>query len=607
MTNSLNHSINLLVKQYSSLFTLPTLKRIMLYTLTLTMLDSVIVCLVLELSISSLLLGIGIAIIFFLIILFTDLFVSKTFMKSDAVFNFRRCLALSFFSNLVWSILILIGSLLIAFFNSEIVWIKLFLLGFCAALISRLIVFLTVSMKNYLFTSISAFFQPLICLFFTFLIWQTLMPLNLLQAILFIGVAIPIIFAAAFSFIFAVDKVGKGSPLSFSAFSLFKAFMANWTEDLNEPLERIFEQLGEEREIEVNILAFKGKDGYKAALVVPSFHPGPFKNVGSSPIPFFIQKAVSEKLKCPVAVAHGLFGHELDLASQRQNERVLDAILNSFPPKSFAFEASPMIRVSEENASVTCQIFGDCALLTLTLAPKTTEDFPKEIGKHISKSASKLGISNFIVVNAHNSINSLEQSEEEFELLKVAASRSLEETLRNKLKPLKVGAAKLNPAEYGIYEGMGPGGIVALAIEVNGQKCVYVVFDGNNMISGLREKILKGLKDFEIADGEVMTSDTHVVNGVVLNKRGYHPVGEVMDYKKIIRMVRDVVSKAFKGMESVSVGWQTVKVPSVKVIGERQIEVMGIIAHKATKRAKKTALTIFPITGLVLIGLLMAI
>jgi len=127
------------------------------------------------------------------------------------------------------------------------------------------------------------------------------------------------------------------------------------------------------------------------------------------------------------------------------------------------------------------------------------------------------------------------------------------------------------------------------------------------MISGLREKILNGLKDFEITDGEVMTSDTHVVNGVVLNKRGYHPVGEVMDHEKIIRMVKKVVSKAFKEMEPVSAGWQTVKVPSVKVIGERQIEVMGIVAHKAAGRAKKAALTIFPITGLVLIGLLMAI
>ena len=427
------------------------------------------------------------------------------------------------------------------------------------------------------------------------------MPLNLLQTILFIGVAIPIIFAATFLFIFAVDMVGKSSPLRFSAFSLFKAFMANWTEDLNEPLERIFEQLGEEREVEVNILAFKGKDGYKAALVVPSFHPGPFKNVGSSPIPFFIQKAVSEKLKCPVAVAHGLFGHELDLTSQRQNEKVLDAILNSLPPKSFSSEASPMIRVSEENASATCQIFGDCALLTLTLAPKTTEDFPKEIGEHISKSASKLGLSNFIVVNAHNSINSLEQSEEEFKLLKVAASRSLEEALKNKPKPLKVGATKLNPMEYGIYEGMGPGGIVALAIEVNGQKCVYVVFDGNNMISGLRERIIEELKVMGIDDGEVMTTDTHVVGARMSTERGYHPVGEVMDWNIILKYVKEAVKKAESSLSPAKVLWRIEEIRGVKVFGSEQIKRLCILCVELTERAKKTFLAAIPTTMFLLI------
>ena len=604
MTGSLDRSINMLVKQYSSLFTLPTMKKIMLYLLTLTLIDAIFSCLALKLSISSLILGIGTAAGFFSIILLTDLFVSKTSMKNDVVFNFRRCSALSLFSNLVWSIFIIIGSLLTFSFNSETIWIKFFLLGFCAAIISRLIVFLTISMKNNIFSSFSAVFQPLVCFSLFLLILQMFTPLNLFSVILFLGVAIPIIFAAAFLFVFLVDIVGKDSPLHFSSFSLFKAFMANWTEDLNEPLERIFEQLGEERDVEVDVLVFKGRNAYKAALVVPSFHPGPFKNVGSSPIPYLIQRAVSEKLKCPVAVPHGLFGHELDLASQMQNERVLDAILSSLSPKSFFSEASPMVRVSKENASATCQVFGNCALLTLTLAPKTTEDFPKEIGEHISEYASKLGLQNFIVINAHNSIDSLEQSEEEFKLLKSVASQSLEEALKNEPKQLRVGAAKLNPVEYGIQEGMGPGGIVALTFEVNGKKYAYAVFDGNNMISGLREKILDKLRDFGIAEGEVMTSDTHVVNGVVLNKRGYHPIGEVMNHEKVIEMVMEVVSKALERMEPASVGWQTIKVPAVKVIGERQIEIMGDIAHKAATRAKKAALTIFPIIGLILISLL---
>jgi len=607
MTATLNHSIDMLVKQYSSLFTLPTLRAILFYTLTLVMLGSVISCLTFEFSVSSFIAGVGAAALSFLIIVLVDLLISKTLMKDDLIFNFRRCLALSLFSNLTWFLLILLGCILAVAFNSEIVWIKLVLLGFCASLILRLIVFFTTSTRNYITACASAFLQPLVCLFLIFLIWQILGKPISTFIFMFLAAAIPIVLIAAFSFVLAIDIVGKKSPLRVSAFSLFRAFMANWTEDVNEPLEEIFEFLGDNREVQVNLLAFKGKSGYKAVLAVPCFHPGPFKNVGSSPIPYLIQKTISEKLNCVVAVPHGLFGHELDLASQKQNKKVLDAILNSLSFEFQSPEVSPMIRVSEENASATCQIFKECALFTLTLAPKTTEDFPKEIEDYIASLASKHGLSNFIVVNAHNSIDSLDQSEEEFKLLEAAASQSLKKALKSKFKPLKVGAAKLNPKEYGISEGMGPGGIVAMTLDVDGEIYAYVIFDGNNMISGLREKILEGLKDLKIAEGEVMTSDTHIVNAIVLGGRGYHPIGEVMDHEKLVKMVKDVVSEAIKDMEPVAIGWRTISVSNVKVIGERQIEIMGEIAYKAMKRAKKAAVTIFPIIGMALVGLLLAI
>ncbi len=608
MSSKLDRSINMLVKQYSSLFTLPTLRTILLYMFTLVMFSSIISCLTLKFSMSSLPVGIGAAILFFSIIVLVDFLVSKTFMKNDVVFNFRRCSALSLSSNLVWAFFIFIGCMLTFSFNSEIMWIKLVLLGFCASLILRLIVFFTVSMKNYFTSSMSAFLQPSICLFLIFLLtWQiTGKPVDM-TILKLLSAIIPIAFLAAFSFVLAVDIVGKKSPLKLSSFSLFKAFMANWTENVNGPLEKIFEFLGEDREVQVNLLAFKGKSGYKAVLAVPCFHPGPFRNVGSSPIPYLIQKVISEELGCVVAVPHGLFGHELDLTSQRQNRKVLNAILNSLSFEFSTSKASPMIRVNEENASATCQIFKECALFTLTLAPKTTEDFPKEVEDHIASIASKHGLSNFIVINAHNSIDSLEQSEEEFQLLRLAASKSLEKALKSKFKPLKVGAAKLNPKEYGVSEGMGPGGIAALTLDVGGKIYAYVVFDGNNMISGLREKILEGLKDLGIAEGEVMTSDTHVVNAVVLGGRGYHPVGEVMEHGKVVEMVKSVVSEALKDMEPVSVGWRTVKVENVRVIGEKQIEIMGEIAYKAAKRAKKAAATIFPAIGIILVGLLLII
>ena len=383
--------------------------------------------------------------------------------------------------------------------------------------------------------------------------------------------------------------------------------MANWTEDLNAPLETIFERLGEECEVQVNLVAFKGKNGYKAVLAVPMFHPGPFKNVGSSLMPHLIQKTIEEKLNCVAAVPHGLFGHELDLASQRQNRKILNAIVNALSFKGFVSRASPIVRVTKGNASVICQRFGNNLLTALTLAPKTTEDFPQEIGEHIYESASKHGFSNVVVINAHNSINDSEQSEREIELLKFAASESLARVKKFPLKFLKMGAAKAVPSEYGVKEGMGPGGITTFIFDIGGQLFAYIIFDGNNMISGFREKILESLKKEGIVEGEVLTSDTHIVNAVVLNKRGYHPVGEVMDHDTIVKYVKNVVLEAMQNMEPVETAFRTVKVPQVKVIGEEQIRAMSLIAHKAAKTAKKAAMLIFPVLGLIFTGLLITI
>ena len=607
MKSSLDESINMLVKQYSSLFTLPTLSKIILYMFILCFIGSITSALSVSPSISGISLGTAFAAFFALLVILLDFIISKTAMRNDAIFNFRRCLALSLFSNLVWVTLMLIGAFLAVLFQSTVLWSKLLILGFCAALILRLIVFLTVSMNSYVKIFLSAVIQPSVCVALIFLVSQlfdgafAFFPFNFLVA------ALPLSFLSVFLFVYSVDRVGKKSVLGVSTFSLFKAFMANWTENLNAPLETIFEELGEEREVQVDLLAFKNKSGYKALFVVPMFHPGPFKNVGSSLIPHLIQKSIEEKLECVVAVPHGLFGHELDLTSQRQNRKVLDAILNSLSFKNFVSKASPIVRVTKENASAISQRFGNYLLTALTLAPKTTEDFPKEIGDHIYESALKHGFSDVIVINAHNSIDSVEQSERDIELLKFAASESITEAKKAGLKPLQVGAARTVPAEYGVKEGMGPGGITAIVLDVGGQLFAYIVFDGNNMVSGLREKILESLKELGIVDGEVLTSDTHVVNGVILNRRGYHPVGEAMDDEVIIRYVKNVVLEAMRNMEKVKIALRRVKISQVKVIGEEQIKAMSLIAHEAAKTAKKAAMSIFSVLGLIFIGLLVAL
>jgi putative membrane protein len=55
--------------------------------------------------------------------------------------------------------------------------------------------------------------------------------------------------------------------------------------------------------------------------------------------------------------------------------------------------------------------------------------------------------------------------------------------------------ATIVPNEFTVHDGMGSGGISVIVVEVDDQKVAYVTIDGNNMVSGLREKILASLKE----------------------------------------------------------------------------------------------------------------
>ena len=93
-----------------------------------------------------------------------------------------------------------------------------------------------------------------------------------------------------------------------------------------------------------------------------------------------------------VCVPLGILGHELDLASQAQNYKIVAQVIASakFEPQSAL--ASPFVQVKEGDATASCQIFGDTAFLSFTLAPKTTEDLPQELGRIVAEEAKKLGL-----------------------------------------------------------------------------------------------------------------------------------------------------------------------------------------------------------------------
>jgi len=593
------------VGRYSSLFTLPSHKDITLLLCIECAVTGVAATLPYDISFLGLAYGLTLGMVLFLTTLLGNYLAARVLLGQDLILDLRRCLFLSLASNLILLVFASTASVTSVSLNNPDLWSKTVSLGVFASLALRFLVFYAVSLASSARTFLSAVLQPAL-----FLSSLLIIPLSFrglgIQLFLYLVLAVCASFAAVQLFIATVNRVGLQS-LGVPSIGMFKAFLANWTEDLENPLEEVLESLSEERAVKVSMIGFKAGGRMKATIVVPGVHPGPFKNVGSSPIPNLIQKLLEEKLSCVVAVPHGISGHELDLSSQRQNGKVLNRILEASEFKAFHPYATPFLSLRRDNATVGCQVFGDCALLTLTLAPQTMEDLPAELDDTIIQEAKRKGLDWAIAIDAHNSLQGSFDSERAVADMKEAAVSALKKAVTLKQSSFEVGAAKTVLKEFGVREGMGPGGVSVLITSVRNQKTAFVIIDGNNMVSGLREKILSSLEELGIENGEIMTTDTHTVNAAVMADRGYHPVGEAVDQDQLIRHIKAAAAEALGNLEPAEASWCVEEVPAVKIIGERQIDRLSLMIDEAARKAKKVSTIIFPVTAILLTALIVFI
>lgn len=602
---SMNESMDSATKHYSSLFFLPSLR--------ITLAAMAAAC-VLVLGVSSsfvlasaegVVYGFALGVAVFALTLLCDYLVTNVILGNDPIFVMRRTSAASLISWVLWLTLIVPG-IFVGLSVGLWLWVNLSLLGFAAVLTLRSVAFFSVSAAGTTRAASAALFQPLVCIIPFLLYWASFLQVNLFDILLFLVVASFLSLASANLLVSLIDRLGV-KAYGVPSMSLFRAFMLDWTLGLNAPLERYFERLGEDKDVEAFLLRFEATKT-KAAVVVPMVHPGPFKNLGSSLLPSLMKGEFEKAFGSEACVPLGILGHELDLSSQEQNQKVIDAVLTSAKQATLTDKAKPFIKVAEGNITVCCQIFGDVALLSFSLAPKTTEDLPQELGRFVRDEARRLGLRDAIVINAHNSITDVTVMEKSLQTLENVASRCLSKAVVSKERSFQIGAATVYPKELGLKDGMGAGGITAIAAQVGAQKACYVVFDGNNMVSGLREEILSALTALGFDDSEVFTTDTHAVNALVLSRsgrsRGYHPVGEAMNHDLLLDYVKEVATTALGRLESCRSGSLSVKVPKVRVIGEARIEGFSTLIHQALERAKRVVVPIFGVEGILLILLL---
>jgi putative membrane protein len=426
-----------------------------------------------------------------------------------------------------------------------------------------------------------------------------------------LGILCVLYAVAVYVFLVVVDRPWKQS-LGVSVLDFFRGFVGHVAEGSRE-LEDFFEQMGEKAVVPVTVLSFRriadeksdSTDGEttttdggvtdsattaigeeKAQFVLPMVHPGPMGEIGGGNLPVRIAESVDGLAFPPHATA----GHDFNLVTEREVERLVDAAERAADAVEYDRTASETVHEQTGDASMLGQRFGDGALLVNTFSPTFADDIEYGVGLAAATEARTSDLDEILLVDAHNCNNGLEGpdlghvtpgSQRSFDM--IDAARSTGHTLSDATSgPLQVGVA-WDRTRWEPADGIGPLGVRVAVTEVETDAAVqttaYVLIDGNNMEPGLRDRIVDTLRSGEgatVDQVEVMTTDTHIVNTVEADNQ----VGAALDQDELLALVQRLVEDALADREPVAAGLAC-EHTEVTVFGNDRTETLASHANAA--------------------------
>lgn len=392
-----------------------------------------------------------------------------------------------------------------------------------------------------------------------------------------LGVLCVLYAAAVYIFLVAIDRPWRRS-MGVSMLDFLRGFIGHVAENSDE-LEDFFEQMGEGAVVPVTVLAFRNPDSgvEKARFVLPMIHPGPMGEIGGGNLP----RRVAQTAEGVAFPPHATAGHDFNLVTEREVERLIDAADRAHRRIDYSTDATESVRLHSGDTTMLGQCFGGDGLLVNTFSPDFADDVEYGVGLAATNEARAHGLEDVLLVDAHNCNNGLAGpdlghvtpgSARSFDMIQAAGLTG------ESLAAAPTGALSLGVAWAETYwepiEGIGPLGIRAAVIEVHGQETAYVLVDGNNMEPWLRDRTIDALAEAGLDAAEVMTTDTHVVNTVEADNQ----VGDAIDHSEFVEAVLDIVDDARDDTEPVEAGMATERA-EVTVFGNDRTESLASHAN----------------------------
>jgi putative membrane protein len=482
----------------------------------------------------------------------------------------------SAFGNLLWSATLLTGIVLDFLFSKYPNSAGYFLEGMLLVVSFRIAIFTSVFGSGIPRAIVVSFIQPIIfsmILLTPFEFYSNLVENRIILAFGSFFIVLAIIWSVL------ADRAGR--PFVKSTFNLLQAFLAAWTEQKAEKMEAITESKAKKNAIVTHILKFRSRNSNdEFSVILPGIHPGPFGPIGGSDLPYVLYKFFSRK----AIVLHGASDHSLNIPSKQELQKYLRSLATtSCTVEKNLYTCTVPIQMKIDGCTTTGIGFGSIGIIILSMAPRGMEDVPKDISIELEVYASKLGLSQILVIDSHNGMGSSLGKKEQQNLLR-CARECLEKIKNSEQYPFSAAYASSEYDQYSDYfqknnnnnnktklnEDLGQAGLAMLVIEVTNTKYALGWADSNNMENGVRDAILSYVNACGVNMIEICTSDTHSTSGK-RTRHGYYPLGSITDRNEIAKTFVKLAEKSAERIKESCFELLSIE-SNIKLMGKNQFD-----------------------------------
>lgn len=501
-------------------------------------------------------------------------------------------------SSTIYSLFLLLSSAFFTLFNSLTICYIVLLVGNASIYFFWMVIgkFLLAQKRG---GNITPGIQPVLNILFFLPLGKYILdfnlPLSLALMKLFGGMFIFLI--SGYIILYLLDQPLKRAS-NISGVKIFTIMVNQWLYSLNEKESNETFSFGVKRDISTDIMVFKNMKGkIKAIFVKPDIHYGPFAGFGGAISTEHIGNYLHDKYSATAFVLHGPVNIANNPVSSSQVYTLAKQISNNIDSlKKEDFKKSV--------GNIYFGSFGPCrainlkinesSLMTLSKAPLVTEDIEYEIGQHYKQLALRDSQS-AIIIDAHNS-RAESASEDELRGIYFGSKyasmydKAILSTLKkNSIKRLKIGTSQQKIAPFlGNPKDIGNGYTSFAVFEFGRKRFGMLYFDSNNMLPGLRNEIIKHVKEKYKIDIEVYTTDTHAVNSLALPSSNV--LGREASAPKVIAATDALIDLAINNIEEVSSAQTSFISKGFRVWGENAEAQIT----KASKEAIRTVKYVAP-------------